>query len=60
MEKVVDAVGVGRLVDGVSPADRERAVRLLTDGCSRRGGTPSRTWCRSSLRAARPSFARPS
>ena len=32
MEKVVDAVGVGRLVDGVSPADRERAVRLLTDG----------------------------
>ena len=32
LEKVVDAVGVGQLLKGASPADRERAVRLLTDG----------------------------
>ncbi len=32
MEKVVDAVGVGQLLEGDSPADRERAVQLVTNG----------------------------
>ena len=57
LEKVVDALGVGRLVEGASAADRERRCGCWPATSTSRRRT-NRTWSRPFLKAARPSFAR--